>query len=473
MPLLLVIDDEPNIAFTVNETLSSDELRVISAGTARQGFEAIRRRHPDVVLLDVRLPDMSGLDAFQQIHEIDPNVPVIIMTAFATTETAIEAMRRGAFDYFIKPVDLAALRFAVNRAIDVSRLNSVPAVLDGDEEQIPDADHIVGRSVSMQEVYKTIGRVAQQDVTVLLLGESGTGKELAARAIYHYSHRCKRPLLTVNCAALPEALLESELFGHEKGAFTGADQRHVGKFEQVNGGTIFLDEIGDMSPATQAKALRLLQQQEFERVGGTETIKTDVRVIAATNKDLAAMVARNEFRQDLYYRLSGFTVKLPALRERVEDIPLLIDYFVRSMSRELSRPVRGVTDQARELLQSHSWPGNVRELHNAIRYAVVHASGEVITADCLPESCRTPTAREAINGASQDSAEALADVRALVHKLIQSDSPQIYRQVAQAVDEAVLDEVLRSTEGNQLQAAERLGISRMTLRAKLRFLRPQ
>jgi two-component system nitrogen regulation response regulator GlnG len=247
----------------------------------------------------------------------------------------------------------------------------------------------------------------------------------------------------------------------------------VGKFEQVNGGTIFLDEIGDMSPATQAKALRLLQQQEFERVGGTETIKTDVRVIAATNKDLAAMVARNEFRQDLYYRLSGFTVKLPALRERVEDIPLLIDYFVRSMSRELSRPVRGVTDQARELLQSHSWPGNVRELHNAIRYAVVHASGEVITADCLPESCRTPTAREAINGASQDSAEALADVRALVHKLIQSDSPQIYRQVAQAVDEAVLDEVLRSTEGNQLQAAERLGISRMTLRAKLRFLRPQ
>lgn len=472
MPLLLVIDDEPNISFTVNETLSSDELRVISAGTARQGFEAIRRRHPDVVLLDVRLPDMSGLDAFQQIHEIDPNVPVIIMTAFATTETAIEAMRRGAFDYFIKPVDLAALRFAVHRAIDVSRLSNVPAVLD-DDEQIPDADHIVGRSVSMQEVYKTIGRVAQQDVTVLLLGESGTGKELAARAIYHYSHRSKRPLLTVNCAALPEALLESELFGHEKGAFTGADQRHVGKFEQVNGGTIFLDEIGDMSPATQAKALRLLQQQEFERVGGTETIKTDVRVIAATNKDLAAMVARNEFRQDLYYRLSGFTVKLPALSERGEDIPLLIDYFVRSMSRELSRPVRGVTDEARALLQSHSWPGNVRELHNAIRYAIVHAAGEVITADCLPQSCRTAAPGEATNGAPKSSDETLADVRALVHKLIESDAPQIYRQVAQAVDEAVLDEVLRSTEGNQLQAAERLGISRMTLRAKLRFLRPQ
>jgi DNA-binding NtrC family response regulator len=472
MPLLLVIDDEPNIAYTVCETLASDELRVISAATAREGFDAVRRRHPDVVLLDVRLPDMSGLDAFHRIREIDPRVPVIIMTAFATTDNAIEATRRGAFDFFVKPVDLAALRHALIRAIDVSRLSIIPAVLEDDDEQIPGADHIVGHSAPMQEVYKTIGRVAQQDVTVLLLGESGTGKELAARAIYHYSRRAKQPLLTVNCAALPESLLESELFGHEKGAFTGADQRHAGKFEQVNGGTIFLDEIGDMSASTQAKALRLLQQQQFERVGGSETIHTDVRVIAATNKDLAAMVARNEFRQDLFYRLSGFTLRLPPLRERAEDIPLLIDYFMRSMGRELQKPICGMSDEARTVLQRHAWPGNIRELYNAIRYAIVHSMGGIITEDCLPQSCRQATDL-ASSPVDAQSTETLSDVRALALQLLQSSSTEIYRQVAQTVDEILLDEVLRATEGNQVQAAERLGISRVTLRSKLRSIRPQ
>jgi two-component system nitrogen regulation response regulator GlnG len=348
-------------------------------------------------------------------------------------------------------------------------------VLDGSDEEFPDADRIVGRSPAMQEVYKTIGRVAQQDVTVLVLGESGTGKELAARAIYHYSSRSQQPFLTVNCAALPESLLESELFGHEKGAFTGADQRRVGKFEQVNGGTIFLDEIGDMSPSTQAKALRLLQQQEFERVGGNETIRTDVRVIAATNKDLAGMVAEKKFRQDLFYRLSGFTLSLPTLRDRVDDIPLLIDSFIRTMSRELSKRIRGMTDQARAILQQHSWPGNVRELHNAIRYAIVHSTGEIITEDCLPQSCRPPVLDGILpaNGPNAESDDDLAGIRALVRQLLRSSSTQIYRQVAHTVDEVVLDEVLQATAGNQLQAAERLGISRMTLRSKLRATRPQ
>ena len=279
-------------------------------------------------------------------------------------------------------------------------------------------------------------------------------------------------MLTVNCAALPESLLESELFGHEKGAFTGADQRHVGKFEQVNGGTIFLDEIGDMSPSTQAKALRLLQQQEFERVGGTETIKTDVRVIAATNKDLAAMVARGDFRQDLFYRLSGFTLTLPALRQRTEDIPLLIDYFLRSLGRELSKPIRGMTDQARMTLQQHDWPGNIRELHNAIRYAVVHSTGEIITEDCLPQSCRQSTHTDVSGDNPVESNEAMSDVRELVLRLLESSSTEIYREVSQLVDQILLDEVLRATAGNQLQAAERLGISRVTLRSKLRSLRP-
>jgi two-component system nitrogen regulation response regulator GlnG len=471
MAILLVIDDEPNIAFTIGETLASAELQVVTAATARQGLDAVVRRQPDVVLLDVRLPDMSGLDAFRQIHEIDPSVPVIIMTAFATTDNAIEAMRRGAFDYFIKPVDLGSLRAVVQRAIDVHRLNTIPAVLDDEDEEFPDADRIVGRSPAMQEVYKTIGRVAPQDITVLLLGESGTGKELAARAIHHYSRRATRPLLTVNCAALPEALLESELFGHEKGAFTGAEQRHIGKFEQVNGGTIFLDEIGDMSPSTQAKALRLLQQQEFERVGGTETIKTDVRVIAATNKDLAAMVSRGEFRQDLFYRLNGFTLNLPPLRQRTEDIPLLIDYFIRSIGRELSKPIRGMTDEARATLQSHDWPGNVRELHSAIRYAVVHSTGDFITEDQLPQSCRTAALPANSGGEQAESTVTLPGIRRLVAELLERNCTDIYRQVSQVVDQALLEEVLRATSGNQVQAAERLGISRMTLRAKLRGAR--
>ena len=270
MPKLLVIDDDPNITFTIAETLGSAELQVLTAGTAREGMELMRRQHPDVVLCDVRLPDLSGLDVFDRMHAIDPRIPVIIMTAFAKTETAIEAMRRGAFEYLVKPMDFKALKHAVQRAIEVSRLSHVPAVV-GDSESDDEAsntERIIGLSPAMQEVYKTIGRVASQDATVLILGESGTGKELVARAIYHYSQRSQKPFLAVNCAALPEALLESELFGHEKGAFTGADQRHIGKFEQVNGGTIFLDEIGDMSPATQAKALRLLQQQQFERIGG-------------------------------------------------------------------------------------------------------------------------------------------------------------------------------------------------------------
>jgi two-component system nitrogen regulation response regulator GlnG len=322
--------------------------------------------------------------------------------------------------------------------------------------------------------------VAQQDVTVLILGESGSGKELAARAIYHYSKRSQKPFLAVNCAALPEALLESELFGHEKGSFTGADQRRIGKFEQVHGGTIFLDEIGDMTPSTQAKALRLLQQQQFERVGGNTTIQTDVRIIAATNKDLQAMVAEGKFRQDLYYRLSGFTLQLPPLAARLDDGPLLTDYFLRMLTRESGRTCAGITPEAREALRQHSWPGNIRELSSAIRYAAVHAGGEIITVDCLPPSCRgTNGDRTAWNSPAPPqhqlpSAPAapdrtLPEIRAIVRELWASGSSDIYRELGQLIDRVVLEEALKATHGNQLQAAERLGISRMTLRAKLKM----
>ncbi|HUY35032.1 MAG TPA: sigma-54 dependent transcriptional regulator [Pirellulales bacterium] len=469
MARLLVVDDEPNVLYSLEKCLSSNALEVISASTAKEGLQLVETRKPDAVILDVRLPDMSGLDAYDRIRQIDPRLPVIVMTAFAKTETAIEAIRRGAFEYLLKPVDFHRLREVVRKALEVSRLNHVPAVFDVEaEESDKPTDRIVGRAALMQEVYKAIGRVAPQDVTVLILGESGTGKELVARSIYHYSRRGEGPFLAINCAAIPEALLESELFGHERGAFTGADHRRIGKFEQVSGGTIFLDEIADMSASTQAKVLRLLQEQRFERVGANETIQTDARVITATNKNLQTLVDEGKFRQDLYYRLNGFTIQLPALRDRRDDLPLLIDHFLRQFNRELDRNVRAVTPEARQLLETHGWPGNVRELQSALKYAMLHATGEILTADCLPENLRpghsppAPAVAASVAGA--------LEVAQLVRQFLKDGEPEIYRQVYAAVDRVVLDEVLRHVRGNQLQAAELLGISRTTLRAKLRSL---
>jgi DNA-binding NtrC family response regulator len=466
MPRLLVVDDEPNVLYSLQKSLSSEALEVVTAKTGKEGIERVVDVVPDAVIVDVRLPDMSGLDAYDRIRQIDPRLPVIVITAFAKTETAIEAMRRGAYEYLLKPVDFRRLREVVAKALEVSRLNHVPAVISEEETTDSPADRIVGYAPAMQEVYKAIGRVAPQDVTVLIVGESGTGKELVARSIYHYSHRSQGPFLAINCAAIPETLLESELFGHERGAFTGADQRRIGKFEQVSGGTIFLDEIADMTPATQGKVLRLLQEQRFERVGANETIQTDVRVIAATNKNLPEMVEKGAFRQDLYYRLNGFLIQLPALRERREDIPLLVDHFVLSFNRELHKNVRSVTPEARRVLESHDWPGNVRELQSAIRFAMLHAIGDVLTPDCLPESCRPAAAVSAAPASPAD----MLDVAHYTRQLLESNRPDIYRLISSAVDRVVLDEVLRHVKGNQLQASELLGISRTTLRAKLRSL---
>ncbi len=325
---------------------------------------------------------------------------------------------------------------------------------------------------------------------MLILGESGTGKELAARAVYHYSTRNQMPFLAINCAALPETLLESELFGHERGAFTGADQRRIGKFEQVNGGTIFLDEIGDMSPATQAKALRLLQQQQFERIGGNVTIQTNVRFFAGTNRELGQMVEEGRFRRDLFYRLNGFTITLPPLRERIEDVPLLVEHFIKRFNRELGKRVRSITIEALERLRRHDWPGNIRELESAVRFAMVRSTGDIITDDCLPETCRasrpsflmTPTvaatseADEALGEPEAAGAELVAggalplDLAALTRRLLDDESTNVYREVGNRVDQIVLETVLKHCGGNQQAAAELLGISRVTLRTKLRAL---
>jgi two-component system nitrogen regulation response regulator GlnG len=470
MPTLLVVDDEPNVLYSLEKRLRSEVLDVVTARSAKQGIDLVEQQQPDAVILDIRLPDMSGLEAFDRIRAIDPRLPVILITAYATTETAIEATKRGAYEYLLKPVDFDVLVDVVTKAIALSRLRHVPALFGEAESSDTggEVDRIVGRAPAMQEVYKAIGRVAPQDMTVLILGESGTGKELVARAVYQHSRRSHAPFLAINCAAIPEALLESELFGHERGAFTGADRRRIGKFEQANGGTILLDEIGDMTPATQAKLLRVLQEQRFERLGGNETITTDVRVIAATNQDLRALAAAGGFRRDLLYRLNGFAIRLPPLRERPGDLSLLVEHFVRRFGRELAKPVSTILPEAMALLEAHDWPGNVRELQSAVKYAVVLATGEALTPACLPANLQTDAswAQKTQTAVDTQAFELAPFVRGLLH----AGTPEIYQKVGLECDRIILREVLQHVRGNQLQASQLLGISRNTLRAKLRLL---
>jgi len=463
MPTVLIVDDEPNVLYSLQQGLESPVLTVHTAQTGRQAVELVSRERPDAVVLDVRLPDMSGLAAFDQIRSLDARLPIIVITAFATTDTAIEAMKRGAMEYLLKPVDLYELRNAVQQAVELSRLRNVPALF-GDDRVTAGADHIVGQSPAMQDVYKAIGRVAPQHVSVLILGESGTGKELVARAIYHHSQRSQAPFLALNCAAIPENLLESELFGHERGAFTGAEHLRIGKFEQSHGGTVFLDELGDMSLATQAKLLRVLQDGTFERVGSTNTIQVDVRIIAATNQDLEAMVKGGRFRADLFFRLNDFTIRMPPLRERPEDIPPLFEHFLRTYNQKLSKQVESVAPEAMQWLTAHSWPGNVRELQGVIKFALIHAAGNVLTADCLPPSVKTTAV------ANGGKSETFLDVGKLVRDMIRAGEPEIYEKVVAEVDRIVLTEALNHLHGSQVQASELLGISRTTLRTKLASL---
>src|SRR5271154_7080958 len=386
MAHLLLIDDDPVvIPEQVRQAFLAPSYRVEVAGTGAKGLERVGSRLPDVILLDLRLPDQSGLEVYQQIRQIDARIPVIFITLTKAADAAIEAMKHGAYDYLFKPLDLHQLRRTFGEALEVARRMREPALV---AETAPDPDvdgAIVGSCPAMREVYKAIGRVAAQNVPVLITGESGTGKELVARAIHQHGPRAKGPFLALNCAAIPEQLLESELFGHEKGAFTGAERRRIGKFEQCHGGTLFLDEIGDMPLALQAKILRLLQEQTFERVGGNEMVHTDVRLIAATHRDLTAWSAEGKFRPDLYYRLGVFTIHLPPLRERDDDLPLLVRYYLRRFSRELGREISEVAPEALEQLRNNPWPGNIRELQSALKQALLQASGTILLTAFLPE----------------------------------------------------------------------------------------
>ena len=469
MAHLLLIDDDPDLlAEKVRHFFPAPEHRVEVAYTGSEGLKCIGAAPPDVILLDLRLPDQSGLEVLNQIRAVDARIPVVFVTVARSADSAIEAVRQGAYDYLLKPLDVQKLDRVIGEALKVARLMREPAVVaeTPPDEELP-GEAIIGSCPGMQEAYKAIGRVADQAFPVLITGESGTGKELVARAIYQHGPRARAPFLALNCAAIPENLLESELFGHEKGAFTGADRRRIGKFEQCSGGTLFLDEIGDMPPATQAKMLRVLQEQAFERVGGNETIRTDVRLIAATHRDLKAWSEEGKFRPDLYYRLGVFTIHLPSLRERGDDLLMLVRYYLRRFNRELGREVREVAPEGLERLRGYPWPGNVRELQSVLKQALLKASGPVLLPAFLPETLGgaggtvPPAPREAESG----------EETIVIRQRIGSDVRDLYAETHRQLDRLLLPRVMQHTRGNLQQAALLLGIARQTLRLKLRDLR--
>jgi two-component system nitrogen regulation response regulator GlnG len=464
MPRLLVVDDEASILLAFRRAFREGPVQLLTAESADEGLALARQQPPDVVVMDIHMPGATGLEALEAFRELDARCPIILISGKGTTETAIEAMKRGAFDYLLKPLELAELRQVIGRALEISRLMHVRAVVAETEPVDDRADVIVGRCPAMQEVYKAIGRVAAQDVTVLITGESGTGKELVARAIYQHGPRASGPFLAINCAAIPEQLLESELFGHEQGAFTGAERRRIGKFEQCSGGTIFLDEVGDMSALTQSKMLRLLQDQAFERLGGNETIRTDVRLIAATNQDLNKLTTQGKFRQDLFYRLSVFRIGLPPLRERGEDLGLLVQYYVRRFNDELKRSVDTVAPEFLEALRRHPWPGNVRELQSVLKQALLNATGSVLVPDFLPpmDQAEVPVSVDA--GASGQRLEDFIDEQ------LRLGATTLHEDTLRRVERLLLTRVLQHTGGNQLQAAKILGITRGSVRTKIREL---
>lgn len=472
MGTILVVDDDRSVHHLVGKAMGDCGHAVVSARTAEAGIAAIQEHQPDVVLLDIMLPGQSGLEVFSKILEIDRKLPVIFITAGAGSETAIEAMQLGAYDYVAKPLDVPPLKELIEKAMINRRMMNVPVALPTTDDATHEGDVFIGRSPRMLDVFKAIGRVAKQNVTVLIRGESGAGKELVARALYQYSDRRAAPFMAVNCAALPDTLLESELFGHEKGAFTGADRRRIGKFEQCNGGTLFLDEVGDMSPLVQGKVLRLLQDQQFDRVGGNETIQTNVRVIAATNRDLEAMVEAGTFRGDLLYRLNGVTITLPPLRARLDDVPRLLQHFLAKACRDLGKPlIEGISPEALELLSRYEWPGNVRELQSVVRQSVLQTTGPVIVPDFLPAFVRG--SGQAADPAGGDTPGAdldglpESDLKAFIERRLQAGSTNLYAETIEMMERYLLTRVLQQTEGNQSRTAEILGITRGKVRDRI------
>ncbi len=472
MKKLLVIDDDRTVLRLVQKAFHDAPIEIFTASTADAGMRLIHEQRPDVLLLDILLPGSSGIELALQIRKLDSKLPIIFVTVSDDSGTAIEAMKLGAYEYLLKPLDVNAIQKLVERALETRRLMLAPVVMQESDELPLNGDAIIGRSSKMLDVYKQIGRVAGQDVAVLIRGESGTGKELVARAIYHHGPRKEKCYLAVNCAALSDTLLESELFGHEKGAFTGADRQHIGKFEQCNYGTVFLDEVGDMSPLTQSKILRLLQEKKFERVGGKETISVDSRIISATNRPLESMIENGQFRLDLYHRLNAFEINLPPLRERENDIELLINHFLAIFNRQLQMGITGVSAEALDCLKAYPWPGNVRELQSVIRKAMLMSTGPVIVPESLSKEL---FANEFSNdlGANAplfESSDESFNLERFIAQRLQTDSPNLYAECLAEMERYLIRQVLQNHSGNQSRAAEQLGITRGSLRNKIRAL---
>ncbi|TFG40455.1 MAG: sigma-54-dependent Fis family transcriptional regulator [Syntrophobacterales bacterium] len=466
MSTILIVDDDDQLRASFHKLLAEEGYLVESAAAGEAAVEKVGKKAFDLVILDMRLPGMNGLAAFRSIHRMEPKLPVIIMTAYGTTENAIEATKLGAFDYVLKPFEVPAMLTVIRQALEAGRFMRSPVDMNG----APDAssrEAIVGRSPPMQNVYKAIGRVSSTEATVLIRGESGTGKELAARAVYSHSLRADKPFQVINCVAIPETLLESELFGFEKGAFTGAAHRRVGKIEQANGGTVFLDEIGDMPFGIQSKILRLLQERSIERLGGRETIPVDVRIIAATNRDLETALEQGRFREDLYYRLKVVTIALPPLRERLEDIPLLVDYFLRRYAAELEIDNPGITPEAVTLLNCHRWPGNVRELANAVHKSLIFNRGAPIPAQEMAQAVGGGTTHRSLSAAGTEQI-----LRQWVREAITSGAePNKFEATVDHFAGILVGEALNLTHGNRSQAAKLLGLSRPTLHSKIQKYR--
>jgi len=464
MEKVAIVDDDLSLCHFLRRTLILKGYEVFTFHNGREALAGIQD-DCDLILLDNRMPDLTGLEVLKEMKQRFPKVPVIIMTAFGTTKTAIEAMRMGAFDYILKPFELEEIFGLLNRALEAGRLMKRAVAIPTLDAAREDSDQMIGRCKAMQEVYKVIGQVAESDVNVLIRGESGTGKELVARAIYQHSRRKEGPFLAVNCAAIPETLLESELFGHEKGAFTGASKKRIGKFEQCHQGTILLDEVGDMALTTQAKILRVLQEGKFERIGSNETVKINVRVLASTHRRLEEMIKQGTFREDLYYRLKIMMITLPPLRDRKEDIQELTEYFFHYYNRQLGTQVSFIDPQFFEKLMAYQWPGNVRELGNTVKRALILCKGEVMTE------------RDIIFDAD-DQATEFSNEQELESVLMKRIDPlfadiqrfwgtSLHANLLEKVERFLIQKALAETKGNQVQAARLLGISRNTLRSRI------
>jgi two-component system response regulator AtoC len=440
---VLVVDDKITVRRLLHDVATKEGYEVYTAENGRQAVEIAKEKKPSVIIMDIRMPELDGLEAFKLIHEDSPEIPVILMTAFGTVDIALQAMKMGAFDYLMKPSNVSELRLMLARAIQMRGMREELTALRNELQNKYQIDNIIGKSIAVQTVYKIVGRVSQTNATVLITGESGSGKELIAKTIHNNSLRRDGPFIKVNCGALPEGLMESEMFGYEKGAFTGAVARKLGRFELANKGTIFLDEIGELPPSLQVKLLRVLQEREFERVGGTETIKVDVRILAATNRNLEELVKQGTFRDDLYYRLKVVPIHVPPLRERPEDIPLFVDYFIRRVADEAHMEVPLVTAEAMNLLNSYTWPGNVRELANVLERAVILSQG-IIDAPDLP----------GLISANESSSVTVPEAGSL-------------KDMMAKVEKQIITSALKKHNGNRVKTAQALDISRRSLLYKI------